>query len=342
MQLESKQLADAQRRLADEARSGRGGVRGDDADASRRRTGEQERLAGRMERLEQSVRQMAGSQQGQGGQPGQQGQSSADARRGAPSGAPGQPGQEAQNGRRGGPSGPPEQSQRDALNDAARELDRQRLSERMRDTARAPRESQAQEGQQIARELDRLAERLGAANGQGGESNELSEQLSRIRDLREQLSQLERQLSELQREGQAGGRDGRQGGRDGQGGEQAQNGRAGQGPPRGNGDNAPWDGARELLEEMRRQEYETPTASQFNPGRSAPGTEGWKQDFAQWEELKVQLAAALERAETNTAAQLRAQQATDRLNAGAAQTVPEQYRRLVDQYYRALAQKEKR
>ncbi len=195
----------------------------------------------------------------------------------------------------------------------------------------------AQEGQAIARELDRLAERLGAANGQGGESDQLSEQLSRIRDLREQLSQLERQLSELSKNGEGQGQ---------QSGESsAQNGQSGQGQgrPMGNGDNTPWDGARDLLDNMRREmEYQTPTANEFNPGRSAPGTEGWKQDFAQWDELKVQLAAALERAENNTAARLRNQQATDRLNAGAAQGVPEQYRRLVDQYYRALASQKDR
>ena len=36
-------------------------------------------------------------------------------------------------------------------------------------------------------------------------------------------------------------------------------------------------------------------------------------------------------------ARLRGQQSTDRLNAGASQRVPEQYKRLVEKYYRALA-----
>jgi hypothetical protein len=330
MQLESRQLADAQRRLAGEAeQSGRGG----DPNGARRRSAEQERLADRMQRLEEAIRQMAGR----------------DSR-----------GQEAQ---------------RNALAETARELDRQRLSERMRQAARpggqppsgrgqtpaqgetpngrSGRQSGGQtpqtggqgqgggqtpgrEAQEIARELDRLSERLGAANGNGGESAQLSEQLSQIRDLREQLSQLERQLSELSRAGQD--RNGQQ-----PGGRGAQSGRSGEGEQLGGDENTPWDGARELLEEMKRSlEYRSPTADAFNPGRSAPGTEPWKQDFAQWEELKVQLGAALERAETDTAARLRSQQATDRLNAGAAQSVPEQYRRLVEQYYRALAAQEKR
>ena len=82
--------------------------------------------------------------------------------------------------------------------------------------------------------------------------------------------------------------------------------------------------------------------TRLNPGISAPGTEAWKQDFAKWEELKVQLAAALENAETSLASQLREQESKDRLNAGATQAVPERYRRLVDQYYRALASKKDR
>jgi hypothetical protein len=53
--------------------------------------------------------------------------------------------------------------------------------------------------------------------------------------------------------------------------------------------------------------------------------------------LKVQLAAALERAERTAADNLRSQQANDRLNAGATQAVPEAYRRMVEKYYRALA-----
>ena len=77
----------------------------------------------------------------------------------------------------------------------------------------------------------------------------------------------------------------------------------------------------------------------FNPGRSAPGTEPWKQDFAKWDELKKQVAAALEKLETSAAARLREQQAKDRLAAGAAQTVPDAYRSLVEQYYKALADK---
>ena len=53
--------------------------------------------------------------------------------------------------------------------------------------------------------------------------------------------------------------------------------------------------------------------------------------------MKIQLAAALERAEQTTADRLRDQQSRDRLATGATQAVPEQYRKLVERYYRALA-----
>jgi hypothetical protein len=107
-----------------------------------------------------------------------------------------------------------------------------------------------------------------------------------------------------------------------------------------NGDaQAPWQTARDLLNELQRENrLENPReADGFNPGRSAPGTEAWKQDFAKWDELKVQIAAALEHAERTAADRLRDQQSRDRLNAGATQAVPEAYRRLVEKYYRALA-----
>ena len=110
-----------------------------------------------------------------------------------------------------------------------------------------------------------------------------------------------------------------------------------------NGDaQAPWQSARDLLNELQRENRLESLGARrdgFNPGRSAPGTEAWKQDFAKWDELKVQMAAALERAEQTAADRLRGQQANDRLNAGATQAVPDAYRRLVEKYYRALGRK---
>jgi hypothetical protein len=205
----------------------------------------------------------------------------------------------------------------------------------MREAARPERQGSEgrQEGEQIARGLERLADKLGSAGGQGEASQQLSEELSRLRQLREELATLDRQLTEMKNGAQGQGR-GQQNGRGAQAG--------GMGQESGE-QQQPWNEARELLNELRREDDSLvpPQADGFNPGRSAPGTEGWKQDFAKWEELKVQLAAALERSEQTTADRLRQQQSKDRLNAGASQSVPESYRRLVDKYYRALASGEK-
>ena len=292
LELESRQMADAQRRVGNQAGSG-GGSPAEREDQTRRRASEQQRLAERAERLEQSVRQLAGG--GRGGDP----------------------------------------REREAATQAAQEVEKQRLSQRMRDAARPEQQGSdgRQEGEQIARGLERLADRLGAAGGQGQASQQLSAELSRLRQLREELATLERQLAEMKSGGGSQGR--------GQQGKGVQPGGTGQGQEAGG--QQPWNEARELLNELRRENDSLVPAEAdgFNPGSSAPGTEGWKQDFAKWEELTVQLTAALERSEQTTAERLRQQQSRDRLNAGASQSVPESYRRLVDKYYRALASGDK-
>ena len=72
--------------------------------------------------------------------------------------------------------------------------------------------------------------------------------------------------------------------------------------------------------------------------RSAPGTQAFKQDFARWEELRRDVALALELFETSRSAQLSEQETRDRLNAGPDGRMPEEYRRLVEQYYQSLAE----
>ena len=348
LQLESRQLADAQRQLANEASTsqsgkpsgspaaGQPGQQSDDA--GRRRAGEQERLADRMQRLEQSVRQLA---------------------RGA-------------EGARGATD-----DERKALGDAARDVERQKLSERMRNAARAERaagegtrdqRAGAREGQDIAKQVERLAERLGAASGQSAEARRLSEQLARTRELRDRIGEVDRQLSEMRRSGDQGretpdagrpqetqrsGQPQEQQGDQRSASSQGQQGQTGQQGPGdgGRGDaqqgreqGRSWQEARELVDDLRREEglgRWTPENAGFNPGISAPGTQAWKQDFAKWEELKKQMEVALEKSETALASRLREQEAKDRLNAGATQAVPEQYRRLVDKYYRALAQRKR-
>ena len=46
---------------------------------------------------------------------------------------------------------------------------------------------------------------------------------------------------------------------------------------------------------------------------------------------------ALEKVERSLTDELRQQESRDRLNAGASDAVPDDYRRLVDKYYRSLA-----
>ena len=303
LQLESRQLAEAERRLGGAAGGARGD--GDRADRGRQRAAEQERLAERARRLEDGVRQLAGGAEGG------------------------------------------DQQERSALGQAAQEVERQRLSERMREAAREERQAAGdqsgragqrggvqppseadmqRERQEIARGLESVADRLGAAAGQGGASQQLSDELSSLRRQREELEALDRQLSELRQQG--GEPESNQGGRDGQPGPSGQTA----------GGSGAWAAASELLKELRGENRgDVPESEGFNPGRSAPGTEGWKQDFEKWDRLKVQVAAALERAERSAADRLREQQSRDRLNAGATQAVPEQYRRLIEKYYRALA-----
>lgn len=73
------------------------------------------------------------------------------------------------------------------------------------------------------------------------------------------------------------------------------------------------------------------------PGRSAPGTEAWKQDFARWEALKRQVSLALERHETELAQRLSAREARDRLAAGADDRPDEGWTREVADYFKAIA-----
>jgi hypothetical protein len=342
LQLEAQQLADAQRRIASETRqleqSGTGG-----RDQLRRLAGEKERLAGRVEGLEDAIR----------------------------SASPGA-----------------NQEQRQALGQAAGELDRQQVGRRMRESAAAMR-AQAGGGDQkdqsgpageaakqpdrlagreqaLADSLDRVAERLGgAAGGRDAESRRLGEQLARARELRERLSDLEREIESLARsderkkgtqadqagqqgkqaeakgqsDAQAGGREGSRGadqakGADGRGGELSK--------LRAEYDRQLRD-ADDLTRQVRPQGGErggTPEHHEYTP--SAPGTEAFKQDFAKWDELRKDVNLALEKLEASLGAQLAQRDAKDRLKAGADDNLPPEYRRLVAKYYEALARKDRK
>jgi len=299
LQLEARQLADAQRQLASSpsASLGARGSQRDNAAASpdeaRRSSAEQERLADRAQRLEEGVRQLAAA------------------------------------------AGTPEKN-RTALADAVRELDKDKLAERMRNAARAGQRhlsTDRNELQEIARALDRVGDRLASATGESDQTRRLSEQLAKARELRDRLARVDQQLADARQQGE---QQGKGPSASPSGGEQP----SGQGA--GSATSGSWQEAQQLLDQVKRDEqlgFGPGDLAGFNPGRSAPGTEPWKQDFAKWEELKKQIGAALEKLETNAATRLREQQAKDRLAAGAAQTVPDSYRSLVEQYYKALAGK---
>ena len=303
LQLEARQLAEAERRLGNEAKRTSAGNAGEDA--RRRLAAEQERLADRTDRLGESVRQLAGG--------------TADA----------------------------EAAGRQAISEASRELDRQKLAERMRQSAQAMRqprpagEGGAAKPDELARALDKVAERLGAATGaQDGEAGRLSEQLARTQELRDRLTELQRTMDALARTGES---------REGQPQDQpgatrplgsAEGGR-GESVARLRRDaDSQLRDVRKLAEEVQRENPRMPrgtTPEQWSRSVSAPGTEGFKQDFANWESLKKNLVVALERTESRLSDQLRARENKERLNAGRHDAVSETYRELVDRYYQALA-----
>ena len=70
---------------------------------------------------------------------------------------------------------------------------------------------------------------------------------------------------------------------------------------------------------------------------SAPGSEGFKQDYAAWEILRAGLRAALDAIAADRAAALQRARREGRLDAGSDGAVPDGYEAIVQRYYRALA-----
>jgi hypothetical protein len=322
LQMEARQLAEAERRLGNEANRTSAGGAGEDA--RRRLAAEQERLADRTERLAESARKLAATPTVTDGQDQQ------------------------------------------AMSDAARELQQQKLGERMRASADAIRKSQGTEAAalnpgEIARALDKAAERLGAANGeQDSETARLSEQLARTQELRDRLGEVQRTMDALAKSGES--RDGQQPGKPGEQGQPGQKpgqGQAAGGQPGANGQPGSAEGGRaesvarlqrdadnqmreaqKLAEGVQRENPQMPggtTPEQWQRSVSAPGTEAFKQDFANWESLKKSLLVALERTESQLSEQLRTRENRERLNAGRHDAVSDTYRELVDRYYQSLA-----
>jgi hypothetical protein len=75
-----------------------------------------------------------------------------------------------------------------------------------------------------------------------------------------------------------------------------------------------------------------------SPSVSAPGTEAFKQDFSGWESLHKEVSLRLERLEATLSQRLLERASRERLQAGSADTAPEQYEQAVDRYFRSLAE----
>src|SRR5688572_32801730 len=166
LQLEAQQIADAERRLGNEASRTAAGAAGEDA--RRKLAAEQERLADRTERLGETVRQLAES-----GDAGER-QSISEAGR---------------------------EIDKQRIAERTREAAQSMRSASA--TATAGRSDKPVDGpEELARALDQVAERLGdATGGRDGETAKLSEQLSRTQELRDRLDGLQRSMEELQKQG---------------------------------------------------------------------------------------------------------------------------------------------
>ena len=266
LQLEARQLADAERRIANELGNASQGEAG--KDTARRLAGEQDGLTDRTRKLQQSLKPMDG--------------------------APGEVGR-----------------------------DLQQLVERMQQSAKDMRASGNAQGtdprrnaeaeRAAARALDKAADALASANGSGdAESRRLSDQLSKTRELRDRLESLNRDSERL-------------------------------GKQNGNGSYArQLEQARELMNDLKRLDESGqlgmgPTLEGQGMVLSAPGTEAFKQDFAQWEQLRVQATQALDKAESSISKKLQAKQSRDRLAAGVEDKAPPGYQQQVDGYFKAIA-----
>jgi hypothetical protein len=273
LQLEARQLAEAQRQVASSLPQSPGVA---NADRLRQLAGEEERLAERARRLQDGARQSPST-------------------------------------------------------GAAGALAGRRLAERMQQSAEALRSAARNEQgldpkreagaeEQIARDLDNAADLLQAGgNAKDRDSAQRSNALARAKELREKLDAI---TSKLQKPGTSGQRN------------QLRDEAARE-----------LQRATQLLDDLRRQD---PSLSSGGPGFtyegqgmtfSSPGTEGFKQDFARWRQLRDQATGALARVEARLSKQLQDTQAAERLAAGVDDKAPAAYRSRVDDYFKAIAAK---
>ena len=234
-----------------------------------------------------------------------------------------------------------------ALAAAAGTLEEERVAERLRESAEAFREAfesvdassveerrrLATAEQALAEVLARAASEIGEAPGEASaDARRWSAELGGARDLRARLADLERQLDALEQADDAGPAD--EPGADAAD-ERSELARLADAYER------ELRRAEDLLGGLRRENPSLTGSLAAAQGqrdvRSAPGTEAFKQDFARWDELRVDVGVALERFEASRERLLEAEELTGHLSAGADDRVPDAYRALVEAYYEALA-----
>ena len=304
LQLETRQLAEQQRRLANEASRTSDGQAGDDA--RRRLVNEQQRLADRAERLEQQVQRLSRAGQGE------------DAERRATE----QAARELE-----------QQNIANRMRQSAEALRKGEASQaRQQDVASA-----------LDRVADQLGAATGTQNADARSASELLGQSQQLRDTIQELDRsIQRLQRESQgQEAQRGAKGQRP--QDGQRTENGRAGSTGDNDQRlaefERDVNQKMREAERLSDQLRRENPDLQGSNDTSWVRSfsAPGTEAFKQDFSRWESLKKNLLIALEEVETKLSTELRAHETAERLNAGGHQAVSEAYRDLVDKYYRSLA-----
>ena len=228
----------------------------------------------------------------------------------------------------------------------------------------------AGEDRALADVLARVAEQLRRATGQDEETQRLAAQVEAARQLRQRLEQLQKALDGQPRQqtpqatapsappesDPPAARERRPGGSAAQAGADPQESEADRSSSeRPGGNSAGGDELarqrreylgrleqdRELLDALRRLSPELDRDleewARHWQSVSAPGTEAFKQDFEHWDSLRRNLENALQQFEAGRSLELAAGEIRGRLSAGPEEPLPERYRLLVDQYYRSLA-----
>ncbi len=245
-----------------------------------------------------------------------------------------------------------------ALGEAARDLQRGRVADRMRETAKDMRQPGGPPNglggveRELARALDQVAGQLGASASP--ETRQLTDQLEHARAIRDGVQRAEQQLRAAEaREGDAFSRSGSSPAQ----GQRGQSARQGRGSNNEAGAGQPGNDVQRLREEYQQElqrasdalgrlggggprsgnGMSAPEDHQFS--RSAPGTEAFKQDRSGWESLHRSLDMALEKYEASVSDRLSRKPSTDRFSAGGSDRVPDSYQRLIARYFESLAKK---